>query len=221
MPKRDGINLVEALKGQLECIIIFMSAYTDKDYLKSAIRFHAAGYVEKPIVLSELRRTIEEAISLIRGNKRSGPPVIPEEAAAGMYEALQNGQSGRTIDEDEAAYLKRLGPLSDTALLTAKITFVLEHFYRDPNLYIPFICKQVSASRSTVCGAFKKETGKTVNEAITEFRMEKACDLLQNSGRPIALVAADTGFADQNYFARTFKRMFGVTPSEYRARLTK
>ncbi|GHU67207.1 hypothetical protein FACS189447_09190 [Spirochaetia bacterium] len=82
MPHLSGIELVEALRTRLECTVIFMSAYTDKEYLKSAIRFHAIGYVEKPIVIRELQTAIEEAVNSIRSKGAKNPPPafpIPEE----------------------------------------------------------------------------------------------------------------------------------------------
>ena len=64
MPRMNGIELAfEIRKLYPECSIIFMSGYSDKEYLKSAIALKAITYVEKPIELDELEDAIKSAIS--------------------------------------------------------------------------------------------------------------------------------------------------------------
>lgn len=63
MPRMDGIELSFKLRELYpSCEIIFMSGYSDKEYLKSAIKLKAVSYVEKPIDLDELQTSIENAV---------------------------------------------------------------------------------------------------------------------------------------------------------------
>lgn len=63
MPRMNGIELAFKIRELYpNCIIIFMSGYSDKEYLKSAIKLKALNYVEKPIELDELKDTLEAAI---------------------------------------------------------------------------------------------------------------------------------------------------------------
>lgn len=63
MPKMDGIEMAFAIREHLpHCSIIFMSGYSDKEYLKSAIQLSAINYVEKPIELEELFQAIRDAV---------------------------------------------------------------------------------------------------------------------------------------------------------------
>ena len=63
MPRMNGIDLAfEIRKLYPECSIIFMSGYSDKEYLKSAISLKAITYVEKPIELDELEEAIKNAV---------------------------------------------------------------------------------------------------------------------------------------------------------------
>lgn len=63
MPRMNGVDLAfEIRKKYPECSIIFMSGYSDKEYLKSAIQLKAISYVEKPIELDELQEAIKVAI---------------------------------------------------------------------------------------------------------------------------------------------------------------
>ena len=67
MPRLDGIEMVRRLQGSLPGLVpIFMSGYSDKEYLKAAIRLRAVSYVEKPIDEKELVEAVEEAIALSR-----------------------------------------------------------------------------------------------------------------------------------------------------------
>jgi two-component system, response regulator YesN len=64
MPKMDGIEFSTHLYELLpDCKIIFLSAYTDKEYLKSAIKLKAVSYIEKPIDLDEITEILKQAIA--------------------------------------------------------------------------------------------------------------------------------------------------------------
>ncbi|WP_026487436.1 response regulator transcription factor [Caldanaerobius polysaccharolyticus] len=65
MPRMDGIELSFKLREIYpSCEIIFMSGYSDKEYLKSAIKLKAISYVEKPIDIEELQTAIKNAIAV-------------------------------------------------------------------------------------------------------------------------------------------------------------
>ena len=67
-----------------------------------------------------------------------------------------------------------------------------------------------------MCTMFKNETGRTLNQYITEFRMARAKDLLDDPRNKIVEVAGQVGYNDSNYFSKTFRKTFGMSPSEYR-----
>jgi AraC family transcriptional regulator len=58
----------------------------------------------------------------------------------------------------------------------------------------------------------------TMGEYVRRLRVERACDQMRQSGTPLTRIAAMAGFADQSHFSRTFKRMTGMTPREFRTR---
>ncbi|MBU3072014.1 response regulator transcription factor [Clostridium estertheticum] len=65
MPRMNGVELsFELRKTYPTCEIIFLSGYSDKQYLKSAIELKAVSYVEKPIDIEELQSAIKNAITL-------------------------------------------------------------------------------------------------------------------------------------------------------------
>ncbi len=63
MPRMNGIELVQNLKEQLPlCKFILLTGYSDKEYLKSAIRLKIVSYVEKPINIKEITSVLYKAI---------------------------------------------------------------------------------------------------------------------------------------------------------------
>lgn len=88
--------------------------------------------------------------------------------------------------------------------------------YSDPGLSIKEISTFAHLSTSYICTMFKNETGQTLNQYITEFRMARARDLLDDPHNKIVEVAEQVGYNDSNYFSKTFRKTFGMSPSEYR-----
>ena len=72
MPRMTGIAMLERLEKILpDTIPIFMSGYSDKDYLKAAIKLKAVNYIEKPLNPAEIREAVLEAIELYTKKIRS------------------------------------------------------------------------------------------------------------------------------------------------------
>lgn len=88
--------------------------------------------------------------------------------------------------------------------------------YQNENLSIKDISEHVFLSSSYVCTVFKSETGKTLNQYLTDFRMEKAKKLLMDTRYKITDISAKIGYNDGNYFGKSFKKTVGLSPSEFR-----
>ncbi|HEV2604711.1 MAG TPA: AraC family transcriptional regulator [Microvirga sp.] len=63
---------------------------------------------------------------------------------------------------------------------------------------------------------FKHSVGVPPRVYLTQLRIEKACELLEQTGRPITEIALDVGYASNNVLARVFAKHRGITPSDYR-----
>lgn len=72
-------------------------------------------------------------------------------------------------------------------------------------------------SRSSVHRVFRQELGVTPKRYLDSLRLQTAMSLLRETDMPVAAVAAATGFANANYFAKFFRRKVGQTPSGFRA----
>ncbi len=63
---------------------------------------------------------------------------------------------------------------------------------------------------------FKKDTGMTIMEYLTNSRIQIACELLKDSQTSIAEISSILCFSSQSYFGRVFKKVTGKTPAQYR-----
>lgn len=71
MPNMDGIELASRVRQLLpECKIIFISGFADKEYLKSAIRLNAVGYIEKPLNIKEITDLLTQTAELCEVEKQ-------------------------------------------------------------------------------------------------------------------------------------------------------
>jgi len=66
------------------------------------------------------------------------------------------------------------------------------------------------------CKVFKDISGMTPIEYVTNYRIQKACDLLSNTDKSVTDVCFEVGFHDSSYFARMFKELIKTSPSKYR-----
>jgi AraC-like DNA-binding protein len=67
-----------------------------------------------------------------------------------------------------------------------------------------------------LCREFKKSTGLTISEYLTQLRVESSKRLLQ-TGLRISVIAELVGFDDPYYFSRVFKKITGISPKEYQS----
>lgn len=83
------------------------------------------------------------------------------------------------------------------------------------NILLDDVANHMGMSRSSFCTAFRRHTGKTFITYLNKYRMNVALYLLSKGGSGIAQVCYQSGFNDVPYFNRLFKRINGMTPSEY------
>ena len=78
------------------------------------------------------------------------------------------------------------------------------------------VSQQVYLSPAYFGIIFKRETGKNFSEYVTEVRIQKAKELLKNIQYHISEIAQMVGYRDIRHFKNMFKRIVGITPTEYR-----
>jgi len=72
-------------------------------------------------------------------------------------------------------------------------------------------------SRFHFCSAFRRAVGVPPYEYLTRQRIKLACDLLKERAIPIGIVATSVGYSSPSSFSMTFRRIMGMTPTQYRS----
>lgn len=116
----------------------------------------------------------------------------------------------------ELAYLKEETTPGEESLITRILRYTRQHY--EMNLNTKTICDKYHCSRSHFSHSFKKETGKSFREYLTELRLEQAKHLLRFSSIRVGEIAFSVGFNDPNYFSNVFRAYEGLSPREYRTR---
>lgn len=136
-------------------------------------------------------------------------PISQHELVGSVEEAMtaSNSQGGNPIPNE-----LRFRTLASTKTAPA-VDYVATHYHevvREET--VAALCGMCISSFSRT---FKKEQGKTFREYVLDYRISKACELLQNQGVNVTDVAFTVGFNEVSYFSRMFKRVVGKTPTEF------
>ncbi|MGG7178259.1 helix-turn-helix domain-containing protein [Clostridium paraputrificum] len=97
------------------------------------------------------------------------------------------------------------------------IQYIHSNYFED--ISMDKICHDLKINKCYFCNLFKKETGYTFTQFLTMWRIEKSKIFLKNPSLTLFDVALNVGFNNQGYYSTTFKKITGITPSEYKAAL--
>lgn len=120
------------------------------------------------------------------------------------------------LQELKYALIERTnGGMSSTS---SRITRYIHLHFADDDLSVQDVSDHMQMTASHLISIFKEATGKTIKQYVTEYRMEKAKDLLRNNRLKVLDVASQVGYKDGEHFAKIFRKSTGMTPSDYRER---
>lgn len=188
MSGKSGLQMLRDLAGEFpEMQIIVLSGYREFDYAQEAIRLGVLRFLLKPSKMDELR----EAIS----------------AACDRLKAIHEEETEKMLPEEDKA--------SAAGYTTAKaLRYMQEHFAE--RLSLNEVAEMNYISPWHLSKLLKKETGENFVDLISRIRVDNAKKLLKNPALKIYEISERVGFSDIAYFSKTFKKLAGVTPVEYR-----
>ena len=191
MPKMDGIEMLKRLReAGCGAQVIILTAYSDFEYAKNALHYGAADYLLKPFRDGELEQVIVSIHARLMAQQGQAEAALPALQ-------LQKGDKSKYVMES--------------------LAFIAGH-YNEPDISVGSIAKSVGISEGYLCHIFKKETNYTLVEYLSQYRMHVAMQLLRDCRVKIYEVAEQVGYRDIAYFSSTFRKIVGVTPSEFQAR---
>lgn len=91
--------------------------------------------------------------------------------------------------------------------------------YAMASLSVLDVSEYVNRSSSYICTLFKNETGQTLNQYLTDYRIKKSKQFLGDPRYKIADISSKVGYSDGNYYSKTFRKIVGLSPSEYREKM--
>ena len=109
--------------------------------------------------------------------------------------------------------------LCDDPLVSGAMHYIASHVRE--SIGVEDIAEAMEVSRRKLERHFEETLGKTVYNEIKRLRVEYIQHLLEETGRPISDIAFDCGFSNTSHFARYFKSVADLTPSDYRKKYRK
>lgn len=107
----------------------------------------------------------------------------------------------------------------DDEMMNKVLEFIEANLYGQ--LQVATICKEIGLSRATVQNLFKKQFNLTPKAYINHLRLKESKILINQYKYTFSEIADLLGYANIHYFSRSFKREFGITPSDYAKSLVK
>ncbi len=142
-----------------------------------------------------------------------------EERAAG-YEYTVTALFMQAVSHVCRCYAHASHPSSRSLMRMASVISHLEKHYAEP-VELLELQKIARLSSSALLKRFKEATGVSPIEYLIRVRVSRAIELLRDNDTSITEAAYEAGFSDSNYFARQFRRIMGMSPSEYRERMLR
>ncbi|MDO4330389.1 MAG: helix-turn-helix domain-containing protein [Lachnospiraceae bacterium] len=111
--------------------------------------------------------------------------------------------------------VKRLYLTSADSNLTPLLEYILDNPEED--LKLKTVAQKVYLNYSYLSSTFSSQLEIHYNEYITNVKMARAAFLLQNTGMKVYEICGALSYQDANYFTRQFKKIYGMSPSEFKA----
>lgn len=196
MPGMNGLEAAASIRAEDDyACIIFLTAFDEFDYAKKAISLRALDYLLKPGNDVELITVLEEAVRMVEKQKSQTPEEVNESPG-------------------NAACPEEPGNVRIKAVTERILSYIDANYAED--ISMQDAAKAMGYADAYFCKIFKESFDKSFMVYLADYRMEKAKELLEDMTVNIKDVGSSVGYRDSNYFTKVFKRIVGVTPTEYR-----
>jgi signal transduction histidine kinase/ligand-binding sensor domain-containing protein/CheY-like chemotaxis protein/AraC-like DNA-binding protein len=201
MPMMDGLTLCRKIKEDIKTAyisVILLTARTTEGQKMEGILYGADDYITKPFSMALLSSKLYNIVETRKALRRSFMEGLgPETTGKIQGEAL--GQApGKNADPWYTEFVA-----------------IAERHLADPEFRLESFCKEVGMSQTQLYHKVKEVTGMSPHEFIRDYRLKRAAILLEEGKYTVSEVTILTGFNDPKYFSRSFRKIFGASPSEY------
>ncbi|MEK4512565.1 response regulator [Paenibacillus anaericanus] len=196
MPGLNGLDLIQLVMSRYpEMVVVIISGYEHFNYARRALQLHAFDYLLKPVPKSDLNRML-----------------------AMLNDHLCNLHPDVVLKLEKDMTQEYIPQASDLSPIMEKITEYINHHYNDPELAVPNVAELFHINSNYLSKRMKQEVGASFLEYLTELRISKAKEVLDNSMQNIKIgdLAIKVGYTNQYYFSRLFKSRVGMCPVDYK-----
>ena len=141
----------------------------------------------------------------------------PFQSATSMHDGYQEALTGANTKfipgTNSITYIKDEGVQDCHNVVKAALAYLKNNY--DQNITVEMAAKALLVSPSYLMHLIKEELGKTFVECLIEYRIEKAKELLREHKYRVYEVCTKVGYQDAKYFSQLFKKITGLSPSEY------
>ena len=197
MPGMDGLTLCDKVKNApATCHIpfIILSAKGTLEQRNEGYQVGADAYIAKPFHASHLLIRVK---NLFEQQARLHKRFRQADSIEGVI---------RTGNPEEESFLEPL------------VAQIMNHL-EDPELNASVLEQALSMSKMQLYRKLKTISGMTPSEFIRHIRLKQATQLLATTTLTVNEIFYQTGFNNQSYFFREFKKHYGCSPNEYRSRM--
>ena len=131
-----------------------------------------------------------------------------------LFELRENArhQFAKAVEIDP----ERLTTSSEEQKLIERMLRVIGENMSNTNYSVDLLARDIGMSRANLYKKMHSMLGITPNDFIRNVRLKHAAELLMKSQVPVNQLSLMVGFQTPRYFSQCFRKMFGVTPTEYR-----
>lgn len=201
MPEMDGFSLLRLIKKNPDLNhipVILLTSKADIANRMEGLERGADAFMAKPFNMQELHVLINSLISNVLRLK-------------GKFSGAQQ-QNGRLETKEIKGY---------DEVLMERIMKAIGKNLDDSDFGVEDLAKEVGLSRTHLQRKMKEQTGLSVAEFIRNIRLEQAARLLKEQKINISQVAYSVGFSNLAHFSTVFKKHFGLTPTDYIAKVER
>ncbi len=194
LPDKNGFEICEILKNDLRTshipAIILTAMDNQESYIKG-LKFGVDLYLTKPFSYSILLQSLKTLL-------------YNREKIRYYY----------TNNINRISEAKSFGNLEQ--LFVSKLNKCINLNLDNPHFSVENLAEYLNVSRVQLYRKVKAIFNETVSDYISNFRLEQAKIMLQNSKLTISEVAYKSGFSSPNYFSTVFKNKYGISPNTFR-----
>nr|WP_263326408.1 response regulator [Neobacillus sp. Marseille-Q6967] len=178
-------------------------------------------YLEDLVQLCKrlLTKIVERYASLFRKNHHEIDLVFEQEVDVNQYNSFV--QLKKLFKEDIENVTKELAAknIENSDWLIERAVNYIKTYYAS-NIKAHEVADFINISPNYFSTLFKQNTGKSFNEYINELRVEQAKVLLEETPFKVNEIAEKVGYHEYKYFVEIFKKISGLTPTQYRKLLS-